>query len=105
MTTSAYPFQIDRISFFENDTQAQIEVQFIADSLRFNGELIMSNTSLNKLINALIEKSTDVFSRLSSYVLPGEGKLFEIDLRDDLNKPILNIADLSDLGELKQIRA
>ncbi len=105
MQTVNYPFQIERISFFENDTQAQIEVRFFSDSLSYTSELILSNTNLNKLINALHSRSIDILNRLCSYLIPKEGKFFEIDLRMDDNKPVFFMPELSELGELKQIRA
>lgn len=105
MQTTNYPFQIERISFFENDTQAQIEVRFISDNLSYSSELILSNTNLNKLVNALHSKSIDILNRLCSYLIPKEGKFFEIDFRSDNHKPLFFMPELSDLGELKQIRA
>lgn len=99
------PIQIDRISFFENDSKVQLEVQIIDGNLRYPSELLISTSLLNRVINALNSFSDGILDRLSSNSIPNEGKFFDLDLRNDAIKPILDLPEIFGLNELRQIRA
>jgi hypothetical protein len=105
MNTVLYSFQVERISFFENDNQVSLEVRFLNDPLHFSGELILTSSQLNLVVNEFYSCGYDIMECLESKTTGNGSKYYEIDLREEINLPIFDMPHLLSEQGAKQIRA
>lgn len=105
MNATLYPFQVERITFFENDPFMNLEVRFINDPLHFAGELVLNSSQLNQVLNAFITEGYDLTDRIVSTPSSSGNLFFEIDLRNESCLPIIDMPYLIVEQGTKQIRA
>ena len=105
MKTALYPFQVERISFFENDALINLQVRFFDDPLYFAGDILVNSSQLNRIVNELMSFGLYVMEQLTRSTSETGLSYYEIDLRGTQDLPILDMPELLSEKGILQIRA